>query len=99
RRVGDEHSGGRVPQTTQRQYFGSGAGDPRICAGEKMSITLALDLAEIALELASQGDGPIQAAKEVASSLLGIIDKGIQAYRDHTGEPISLNLIKAETEI
>ena len=58
---------------------------------------LIVELADIAISLArSLGDGKIQDDAAIAKTLLDIVDRGIEAYNEHSGEPISLNLIRPE---
>ena len=65
-----------------------------------MNMSVILELVELAVSLAhSQGDGTIQGDKDVAKALLGIVDAGVRAYQDHTGEPLNVDLIHPETAI
>ena len=60
-----------------------------------MNANLIFQLVEAAISLAqSQLDGP-----SAANALLGIIRKGVQAYEDHTGQPLDPALIKAEDPV
>ena len=38
-------------------------------------------------------------AGDAKQALLGIVQKGVRAYEDHTGEPLDLSLIKAEEPV
>jgi hypothetical protein len=64
------------------------------------TINIVFELVELAIALAQTlGDGTIQGDAEVARTLQDIIDKGVQAYRDHTGAPLDPNLIDPETAV
>ncbi len=55
---------------------------------------------ELALSLVkTQASGNIQQEAEVADVLVQIIAKAMQAYRDHTGEPLNPDLIHIEPAI
>ena len=65
-----------------------------------MNASLILQLVEVAITLArSQTDGTPQQDAGVANTLLGIIQKSVQAYEDHTGEPLDPLLIRAENPV
>ena len=49
-------------------------------------------------EIASM-DGNVQERATVVDTLLKIIQKGAQAYREHTGEALDPSLIRAEEPI
>jgi hypothetical protein len=58
---------------------------------------LIVELADIAISLAqSLGDGTIPGDAAVAKTLLDIVERGIEVYNEHSGEPISLNQIRPE---
>ena len=65
-----------------------------------MIVKLILQLIDVSIALAqSQTDGTVQQHANVANILLGIIQKGVQAYEDHTGEPLDPNLIRTENPL
>ena len=60
-----------------------------------MDTSLILQLVQIAISLAqSQLD-----SKDATSILVGIVQKGVQAYETHTGQPLDKDLIKAEDPV
>jgi hypothetical protein len=60
-----------------------------------MNPQLVLDLVDLAISLArTQMD-----SGDAKQALLGIVQKGATAYRDHVGKPIDLSLIKAEEPV
>ena len=65
-----------------------------------MNPNLAFEIVELALSFAkSQATRKVQQDVTVADTLLKIIQKGVQAYRDHTGETLDPALIQAEEPI
>ncbi len=65
-----------------------------------MNPSLAFEIVELALSLVkSQATGTIHQAATVAETLLMIIQKGAQAYQQHTGEALDPILIKTEAPI
>jgi hypothetical protein len=65
-----------------------------------MNTNIVFELVELAISLGqSQGDGTTQGDPQVAQMLLDIIDKGVQAYQDHTGAPLDPSLINPETAV
>ena len=65
-----------------------------------MNPNVAFEIIELALSLAkSQADGKIQQDANLANILVQIIGKAVQAYQDHTGEPLDPSLIKAEAPV
>ena len=53
---------------------------------------LILRLVQIAISLAqTQVNGD-----DIRKSLLGVIQQGVQAYEDHTGEHVDIRLIRSE---
>ena len=65
-----------------------------------MNPQIVIALVEIAILLAqSLGKGSVQSDATTAKTLLGIINKGVQAYQQHTGEPLDPNLIRPETTV
>jgi len=60
-----------------------------------MNPTLIFQIVQVAIALAqSQLD-----SKDVANTLLGIVQKGVQAYEANTGLPLDPKLIKAEDPV
>jgi len=60
-----------------------------------MNPTLIFQIVQAAIALAqSQLD-----SKDVANTLLGIVQKGVQAYEANTGLPLDPKLIKAEDPV
>ena len=60
-----------------------------------MNPNLIVNLVDVAIALAqSQLD-----SGDAKQALLGIVQKGVRAYEDHTGEPLDLSLIKAEEPV
>jgi hypothetical protein len=60
-----------------------------------MNPTLIFQIVQIAISLAqNQLD-----SKDVASTLLAIVQKGVQAYEANTGLPLDPKLIKAENPV
>jgi hypothetical protein len=60
-----------------------------------MNSDLILSLVDVAISLArSQID-----TGDAKQALLGIVQKSLQAYKDHTGEPLDTSLIKAEEPV
>ena len=65
-----------------------------------MNPQIVLALVEIAISLAQNlGKGSVQGGATTAKMLLDIINKGVQAYQEHTGEPLDPNLIRPETTV
>ena len=65
-----------------------------------MNTTLVFEILQLALSLAqSQISGPAGADTAVAQTLIEIVQKGSQAYQQHTGEPLDAALIKTEQTI
>jgi hypothetical protein len=60
--------------------------------GKEMNSNLILQLIEVAIGLAQSQLNPT----DTANTLLGIIQKAVQAYETHTGRPLDLSLIKPE---
>jgi hypothetical protein len=62
-----------------------------------MNPIVGLQILELAVSLAkTQAGGKIQQEVNLADMLLQIIGKAVQAYQDHTGEPLDPALIKVE---
>ena len=60
-----------------------------------MKPSLIFELVDLAISLArTQLD-----AGDVERTLLDIIQKGVQAYQNHTGEPLDPNLIRKEAPL
>jgi len=60
-----------------------------------MSPDVIFRLVDLAISLArTQMD-----SGDAKQALLGIVQKGAAAYRDHVGEPLDLSLIKAEEPV
>ena len=58
---------------------------------------LILEILDLALSVAKmQASGPIQTDATLAGLFVQIIKKAVQAYQDHTGEPLDLTLIQPE---
>ncbi len=65
-----------------------------------MNTTLAFEIVELAVSLAKgQARGALQQDATIADTLLKIIQKGVQAYSQHTGEALDPSLIKAEDPV
>jgi len=65
-----------------------------------MNPSLAFEIAELALSLARrQAGGNVQQHATVVDTLLKIMQKGAQAYREHTGEALDPSLIRAEEPV
>ena len=63
-----------------------------------MNTTLVFEILQLAVALAqSQFSGPAAGKIVVSQTLLDIVQKGTQAYEQHTGQPLDQALIKAET--
>ena len=63
-----------------------------------MNPGIAFEIMELALSLAkAQTAGRAQQDIALAAILLRIVEKGAQAYRDHTGQPLDLSLISQRT--
>jgi hypothetical protein len=62
-----------------------------------MNTEVAFQIAELAVSLAkTQAGGRVQQDAALAGILLQIIEKAVQAYQDHTGQPLDPSLIKPE---
>ena len=62
-----------------------------------MNPNVAFEIVELALSLArTHASGKLQQDAALAGVLLQIIGKAVQAYQEHTGEPLDPSLIKAE---
>ena len=62
-----------------------------------MNVNLVIEIATLALAIADrQTNRNLKGDTFYEESLLEIIQKAAQAYRDHTGEPLDPSLIKAE---
>ena len=65
-----------------------------------MNPIVGLQILELAVSLAkTQASGKIQKDLNLADTLLQIICKSVQAYQDHTGEPLDPALIKVEQRV
>ena len=65
-----------------------------------MNPNILLEIAELAMSVAgTHGSGKVQQDAALAGILLQIIEKAVQAYQDHTGEPLDPSLIKPEAAI
>jgi hypothetical protein len=65
-----------------------------------MNTMLVFEILQLAVALAqSQFSGAAAAEIAVAQTLVDIVQKGTEAYRQHTGQPLDPTLIKAETTI
>ena len=60
-----------------------------------MIANLIVNLVDLAIALAQSQLG----SGDAKQALLGIAQKGVRAYEDHTGEPLDLSLIKAEAPV
>jgi hypothetical protein len=62
-----------------------------------MNSNVALEIVELAVSLAkTQASGSLQKDATIAGILVQIVEKAVQAYQAHTGEPLDPSLIKAE---
>jgi hypothetical protein len=62
-----------------------------------MNPNVVWEIADLALTLAkTQASGTVQQDAVLAATLLQIIEKAVQAYQDHTGEPLDPSLIRPE---
>ena len=62
-----------------------------------MNVNLVIEIATLALAIADrQTARNLKGDPFYEETLLEIIQKAAQAYRDHTGEPLDPSLIKAE---
>jgi len=58
---------------------------------------IAFEIVNLAVSLVqAQTTGKVQQDATLATILLQIINKAVQAYQDHTGQPLDPSLIKAE---
>ena len=64
-----------------------------------MSLDLIMEIAELALSLVNNALSGAQSSAAVTSTLLQILQKGAQAYQQHTGQPLDPGLIKAEESL
>ena len=65
-----------------------------------MSADIVLRLVEIAISLArSRADGTEDQDAKVATTLVQIVQKGLQAYTDHTGKILDPQQIQVEKPI
>ena len=62
-----------------------------------MNPNVAFEIGELAVSLAKeQSSAKIQKDAAIAGILLQIVEKAVQAYRDHTGEVLDPSLIKPQ---
>ena len=59
-----------------------------------MKTNFAIQMIELALSLMKDTEGA-----GVAQVIVQIVGKALQAYYDHTGQPLDLSLIKAEQPV
>jgi len=65
-----------------------------------MTVKIIIDMIELALSLVkNQSNGKLQQNATVAAVLVSIINKAIQAYESHTGQPLDVSLIKPEAPV
>jgi hypothetical protein len=65
-----------------------------------MNTDLAFEIVDLALGIAKQQTGgKLQQDAALADSLLQIIQKAVQAYEAHTGQPLDPNLIPPEAPL
>jgi hypothetical protein len=64
-----------------------------------MNTTLIFEILQLALSLAQSLMSGTAAPDTTAQSLLDIVQKGQQAYQQHTGQPLDPSLIKVEKAI
>jgi hypothetical protein len=65
-----------------------------------MNTTLVIEIAQLAVDLAKNDlDGKAQGYATVADGLLQLVQKGVQAYSQHTGKPLDPSLITEEKPI
>jgi hypothetical protein len=65
-----------------------------------MNSELVFDILQLAVSLvAAQMRGPDSQDLSIDETLVEIIQKGAQAYRLHSGEPVDISFIKDEAEI
>jgi hypothetical protein len=65
-----------------------------------MTVKIIIDMIELALSLVkNQSNGKLQHNATVAAVLVSIINKAIQAYESHTGQPLDVSLIKPEAPV
>ena len=64
-----------------------------------MNLNLILDIAQLALSLVTNTVNSGQSATSVTSALLQILQKGAQAYQQHTGQALDPSLIHAEAAV
>jgi hypothetical protein len=63
-----------------------------------MNTTLVFEILQLAVALAqSQFSGGAAGKIAITQTLLDIVQKGTEAYQQHTGQPMDPALIKAET--
>ncbi|HEY2382498.1 MAG TPA: hypothetical protein VGK48_15085 [Terriglobia bacterium] len=58
-----------------------------------------VEIVEFLISLVQAEGGDMEADARVAKILVEIVDRGLQAYYDHTGEPLNINLINAEVTV
>ena len=62
-----------------------------------MKIDIVLQIAKLGLAIAARLlDGNVQGDPFLEESLLAIINKASQAYKDYTGEPVDPSMFKAD---
>jgi hypothetical protein len=64
-----------------------------------MNLDLIMEIAELALSLVNNALNGAQSSAAVTSTLLQILQKGAQAYQQHTGQALDPSLIHAEAPI
>ena len=64
-----------------------------------MNLDLIMEIAELALSLVNNALNGAQPSASVTSTLLQILQKGAQAYQQHTGQALDPTLITAEAPI
>ena len=64
-----------------------------------MNLDLIMEIAELALSLVNNALNGTQPSVAVTSTLLQILQKGAQAYQQHTGQPLDPTLITAEAPV
>jgi len=65
-----------------------------------MNPNVGFQIVELAVSLVkTQATGKIQGEAELVDLLLQIIGKAMQAYQDHTGEPLNPSIINAEQPV
>jgi hypothetical protein len=64
-----------------------------------MNLDLIMEIAELALSLVNNALNGNQSSASATSTLLQILQKGAQAYQQHTGQPLDPTLITAEAPV